>query len=184
MPRLVTGVFYGRREAERAVEALKTQGLSEADIFLEREVTPSPEAGRKGGEVSRLEKERRFAGLETGLVIGVTVGLLAGLGIGILGSAMAEMMHAGADVPVLRLSPWLVAPTLSALAGALIGLLAGGVIGYIIDFTLNRLGAGPPLPREETLVTVRTDEDRVDQVSALLFRARARHLHVAESAPA
>jgi hypothetical protein len=72
---LVTGVFYERREAERAVEALTAQGYPVQDIYLEREVMPSADVGRKGGEVSRLEKERRFAGLETGLVIGITVGL-------------------------------------------------------------------------------------------------------------
>jgi hypothetical protein len=43
------------------------------------------------------------------------------------------------------------------------------------------MGAGPPLPAEETLVTVRASEEMADQVYAALFDARARHLHVAGS---
>jgi hypothetical protein len=97
---------------------------------------------------------------------------------------MDEMIRVvSSDVPRNLLSPWLANPLATALSGGLLGLIAGGSIGCLIDFTLNRLGAGPPLPKEETLVTVRTDEDQMDQVSTALFRARARHLHVAGSAP-
>ena len=52
----------------------------------------------------------------------------------------------------------------------------------MIDFTLDRMGAGPALPKQETLVTVRTDEGMLNQVESALFHARARHLHVSESA--
>ena len=58
MPRLVTGLFYDRIEAENAVEALRAQGIPAEDIYLETEVAPPGEIGRKGGEVSRLEQER------------------------------------------------------------------------------------------------------------------------------
>jgi hypothetical protein len=180
MPRLVTGLFYDRIEAERAVEALKAQGYLGEDIYLETEVTPTAAIGRKGGEVSRLEQERRFAGLETGLVIGFTVGLLAGIGTGMLGSVIVAWMRSvqpgPADFPAVLMHPWL-----TAIAGAVLGLIAGGLIGWVVDFTLTQLGAGPPLPAQETLVTVRTDEESLDSVYAALFRARARHLHVAGS---
>jgi hypothetical protein len=180
MPRLVTGVFYERSEAERAVAALRAQEIPAEDISLEAEVPPDPNVGWKGGEVSRLETERRFAGLETGILMGLTFGLLSGLGIGFLGSAMHEWTTrvSGSEpvaMPMLLANPWL-----AALTGALAGLVAGAVIGWIVDFTLNRLGAGPPLPAHEALVTVRTDEANLDQVRAALFRAGARHLHVAE----
>jgi hypothetical protein len=181
MPRLVTGLFYERNAAERAVEALRTQGIPAEDIYLETEV-PSTEAGRKGGEVGRLETERRFAGLETGLVIGVTVGILAGLGVGMLGGAISEMMQ---RVESNRsLSPILINPLLTALGGAILGLIAGGLIGWIVDYTLTRMGAGPALPGQETMVTVRSDEQNLDRVYAALFKARARHVNVSERAPA
>jgi hypothetical protein len=98
-----------------------------------------------------------------------------------LGAEIAEMMHrydTAAPVPALMAQPWL-----AALVGALLGLIAGGLIGWVIDYTLSRMGAGPPLPAQETLVTVRTDEASLDRVYDALFSARARHLHVSHSAP-
>jgi hypothetical protein len=136
--------------------------------------------GRKGGEVSRTEQERRVAGLETGIIIGLTVGVLAGVGFGFLGGTLSEWMRS--VEPTRSLSPVLASPAWSGLIGALLGIVTGGLIGWVVDCTLNRLGAGPPLPDQETLVTVRTEEGKLDQVYAALFRSRARHLHVAESA--
>jgi hypothetical protein len=182
MSRLVTGLFYERSDAERAVEALKAAGFGSENIYLETEVTPTGEMGHKGGEISSLETERRFAGLETGVVIGFTVGLLSGLGMGFLGNGINEFMRsAGADNASAGMPAILTNPAMTTLLGALIGLVAGGLIGWVVDNTLNRLGAGPPLPQHETLVTVRTDEDKLDQVYATLFKSRARHLHVAEA---
>src|SRR5438094_10226248 len=119
MPRLVTGLFYDRIGAENAVEALRAQGVPAEDIYLETEVTPMGEMGRKGGEVTRLEQERRFAGLETGLVIGLTVGILAGAGTGMLGQAIAEMTAPVTGAGRVALSPMLASPWWGALAGAI-----------------------------------------------------------------
>jgi hypothetical protein len=138
--------------------------------------------GRKGGQVGRAERERRFAGLETGLVIGVTVGILAGIGMGFLGDAIAGMMRSVG--PENQVSPLLTNPLLTALYGALLGLVAGGLIGWVVDYTLTQLGAGPALPAHETLVTVRSDEDKLDEVYGALIKTRARHLHLAERAVA
>lgn len=179
MSRLVTGLFYDRSEAEGAVASLRAGGVDPADIYLEREVALIGDVGCKGGEVSAVEQERRFAGLETGLIIGAAVGLIAGMGMGMLGSGMSHLVDAqeGARVPSLLFNP-----ALSMLTGLVIGLMVGGLIGWIVDSTLNRLGAGPARPMEETLVTVRTHEDAMDDIYAMLFRARARHLHVADHA--
>jgi ABC-type branched-subunit amino acid transport system permease subunit len=181
MTRLVTGLFYERREAERAVETLKAHGIPSAEIYLEAEVTPTPEIGRKGGAVARSEVERRFAGLETGVVIGLTVGVLAGLGFGMLGGVMTHWMRS--IEPTSTGMPFVLgSPLWAAIAGGLIGTIAGALIGWVVDFTLTRAGAGPPLPAQETLVTVRTDEGKLQEVYADLFLNRARHLHVAERA--
>jgi hypothetical protein len=181
MPRLVTGLFYSRSEAERAVDALKAQGIPAESIYLETEVMPDTAMGRKGGEVRRAETERRFAGMETGLIIGLIVGALAGIGTGILGSTMAEWARSVQGGPTGGIPAVLASPVLAGLVGAILGLIAGGIVGWVVDFTLTRLGAGPPLPAEETLVTVRTSEETQEQVYAALFDARARHLHVASS---
>jgi NhaP-type Na+/H+ or K+/H+ antiporter len=157
------------------------QGIPADQIYLEEEVDPSLQMGRKGGEVSRAESERRYAGLESGLIIGLTVGVLAGLGVGMLGGAILEWMRS-VQPTTPELSPILASPWLSAMMGGIIGLIAGGLIGWVVDYTLTQMGAGPPLPKQETLVTVRTTDEELDRVYAALFRARARHLHVATSA--
>jgi hypothetical protein len=184
MRHLVTGVYYEYRDADRAVAALRAGGIPEEDIYLETEVSAGPEAGWKGGEVGLLEQERRFAGLETGVLIGTTFGVLSGLGISFLGSVLSEWMSQFPSWGPSGLPVFLANPGLAALAGALIGAVTGALIGWVVDFTLTRLGAGPPLPAHETLVTVRTDEERVNQVRAMLFRAGARHLHVTQRATA
>jgi hypothetical protein len=45
------------------------------------------------------------------------------------------------SLPAMMTHPWL-----APVVGAVLGLLAGGLIGWIVDFTLTRMGAGPPLP--------------------------------------
>jgi hypothetical protein len=117
----------------------------------------------------------------TDYLLGLIVGILSGAGAGILGQAIAEMMAPVNGTSSSGFSPVLMNPWWSALAGAILGLIAGGLIGWTFDSTLTRLGAGPPLPAQETLVTVRTDDQHLESVYAVLFRARARRLHVAAS---
>jgi F0F1-type ATP synthase membrane subunit c/vacuolar-type H+-ATPase subunit K len=180
MPRLVTGVYYEQGDAERAVAALQAQGIPPEEIYLEREVSAGPEAGWKGGEVSRIEQERRVAGRETGVMMGLTFGVLSGLGISVLGRALYEWISRMPEAGPMTMPMLLASPCLAALTGALIGVIVGVLIGWVVDITLTRRGAGPPLPAHEALVTVRTDEGHVSQVRAALFGTRARHLHVAD----
>src|ERR1051325_492421 len=114
MSRLVTGLFYTRAEAERAVDELRSQGIPAESIYLEAEVEPTGEVGRKGGEVSRYEQERRFAGLETGLIIGFAGGLLAGMGVGMLGQGIHEMVQT--DVGSTAMLRWLANPLLTSIS--------------------------------------------------------------------
>jgi hypothetical protein len=177
---MVTGVYYERDIAERAVAALRSKGVPPDGIFLESEVTAGPEAGWKGGEITRIEQERRLAGRETGLLMGITFGVISGLGISVLGGVLHEWMvrmpgNEPMTMPYVLASPWL-----AAVAAGLIGAVVGWVIGFVVDATLTRLGAGPPLPAHETLVTVQTDDEHMDQVRGTLFHHGARHLHLAE----
>jgi hypothetical protein len=179
-PRLVTGVYYEREAAEQAIKALQARGIPSAEIYLETEVSAGPEAGWKGGEVSRIEQERRMAGRETGVLIGLTFGVLSGLGISVLAVVLSEWMSKvqGAEsfaLPVVLATPWL-----AAVSGGLIGVIVGALIGWVVDCTLTRLGAGPPLPAQEALVTVGTEPEQVNAVRAAFFRTGARHLHIAE----
>jgi hypothetical protein len=181
-PRLVTGVYYERSEAEEAVAALRAKGVPAEEIYLETEISAGPQAGWKGGEVGLLEQERRVAGREAGVLMGATFGALSGLGISVLAGVIQEWTARAPTDEAIALPAVLAMPWLAGLAGALIGLAVGYVVGWIVDLTLTRLGAGPPLPAHEALVTVRTDDEHLDQVRATLFAARARHLHLAEHA--
>ena len=176
MPQLVTGLFYERAEAERAVELLRSRGFGPDDIYLEEEVQATGEIGAKGGELSSAEQERRVAGLETGVIIGLIVGALAGFGVGMLGQGILESMQPETGIP---LPMAMTNPLLAMLVGGAIGILTGAIVGWMVDFTLTRMGAGPALPTQETLVTVRVADGALDYAYASLFDARARHLHIA-----
>lgn len=180
MSRMVTGLFYEREEAERAIAALKAEGFAAEDIFLETEVEPG-EMGRKGGEIRRAERERRLAGMETGMLLGLTMGVLSGIAISILGQSIVTLT--ASNPPGSPTFPMQLANSvLMGILGGLVGLIAGTAIGTTVDQTLTRMGAGPAMPREETLVTVRASEANLDEVYAALWRARARHLHIAQQA--
>jgi NhaP-type Na+/H+ or K+/H+ antiporter len=138
--------------------------------------------GWKGGEVGRLEQERRFAGRETGVLMGVTFGVLSGLGISLFAGVLQQWMSRVPDAELVTLPMVFASPWLAAIAGGVIGVVVGALIGAVIDFTLTRKGAGPPLPAHEALVTVQTDDEHVNEVRATLFTTGARHLHYAESA--
>ena len=148
MSRLVTGLFYERGEAESAVMSLRDSGIPADCIYLEGEVEPTELVGTKGGEVGAAERERRIAGLETGLIIGFCVGLLAGFFVYMLAAGMQDMTRSvaesGPGMPAILTNGWATAGI-----GAILGLAAGGAIGWMIDFTLDRMGAGPALPKQE-----------------------------------
>lgn len=178
MSRMVTGLFYEREEAERAIAALKAEGFAPEDIFLETEVEPG-EAGAKGGEIRRAEQERRLAGMETGMLLGLTMGVVSGLALSMLSQGILALML-GNPVGQPEFPAQLGNTLLMGIVGGLIGLIVGTAIGTTVDQTLTRMGAGPAMPREETLVTVRASEANLDEVYAALWRARARHLHIAQ----
>lgn len=184
MSRWITGLFYDPSEAERAVGTLRERGILAENIILEREMDPSTLDGRGPTAIPkhlqmerRLEQERRFAGRETGLIIGLAVGLIAGAIVGMMGGALEEMQKSLDDGH--RAWPLLSNMLYTAPLGALLGMLTGGIIGWIIDLTLNRMGAGPAPPAQGTLVTVLADEDQMTPVCEALDNAHVHHLYAA-----
>jgi hypothetical protein len=177
MSYLVTGDFSEPDEAQRAKQQLLAGGIRTDHIHL----SPGASSGRKGGEAGASETRRRFAGLEMGLISGVTVGFLMGLCVVLLGSAIAQMMQQSADANPSLPFP-LVSPFLSPIGGALIGLIVGGLTGGMVDYALGRLRAQPLAPPPETPVAVRCDEAQWPLVYSQLSRAGAHHLSVSEMA--
>jgi len=177
MSQLVTGQFYERADAMRAVEVLKASGIPAADIYLEEEINTHEEMMEPTDEVERAERERRFAGLETGMIIGLVLGMIAGGGTGLLFDGIGSTL----DGEAARMIPaFLMQPMWCGVLGAAIGVIAGAIVGWMVDYTLTRMGAGPARPREETRVTVLASETATTPVFTALCRAHARHLHVAD----
>lgn len=175
MARLLTGEFNDRAAAESTIDDLVLAGVPREQIYIETELPPDTMRGRKGGEVAMAEAERRIAGTETGVLVGAILGLLGGLMMAMVNEAIVITSQQG-----VAMSWPFTSFGASALMGLLIGAITGAALGYTVDFTLNRIGAGPARTREECLVTVRTDDQALEMVRGVFFDHRARHVLGAE----
>jgi len=113
--KVVLGIYKTRPEVEKAIEALKMDGFSMADISaLIPDRTGSQDLIHEKGTKA---PEGAAAGAGTGVVIGGTLGLLAGVG------ALA----------IPGIGPFIAAgPIMAALAGAGAGGAVGGIGGALI----------------------------------------------------
>lgn len=175
MPRLITGEFNDRAAAESAIDALVAAGVPREQIYIETELPPDPLRGRKGGEVARAERERRIAGTETGALTGAIWGLLGGVMVAMMSYVLVVATKGESGLTWPFNSFWLM-----GIMGLIIGTVAGGALGASLDYTLNQMGAGPAKPREECLITVRTDDQGMEMVRSVFFNHRARHVLGAE----
>jgi hypothetical protein len=175
MSHLVTGEFSSRVEAEDAISDLLRVGVPREEIYIEREMVPSLAEIGTGDVVANAEVERRAAGLQAGALVGLVFGMMGGLAL----ATMSEVLHLLGDpqMPASIVMSW---PFNSFLVSGLfcstLGLLVGGALGFTIDWTLTRLGAGPAKPSEECLLTVSADDSFIEKVKTVLFRHRARHV--------
>jgi hypothetical protein len=160
MIRTVIGSFDSADDADRATRDLRSLGFPDSDINLVVSNVGQGDA----------ETELPVVGDGTGPV---AKGAVAG---GVLGGA-AGLAASLAGLALPGIGPILTAgPIVATLAAAGAGAVAGGVVGK-----LSRLGgegsdAAPyaeTLERGGTLVTLRTDESRADEVSAILRKAGA-----------
>ena len=176
MPRLITGEFNSRSDADRVIDDLVRAGIPRDQIYVETELPADTESGWKGGEVSAAEAERRIAGIQTGALVGAILGLLFGI-------AMAMMNHVYWLVSRGESMGWPMNSFFwSAVIGLVIGLCVGLAVGATIDSTLTRLGAGPARSRDECLITVRCDDGALPTMRDIFFKHRARHVLGAEMA--
>lgn len=149
---MVIGVFEDETQAQRALQALKAEGLADGDVSLahdDENMTASSDDGIGTGVL---------AGGAIGGIGGflISAGMLALPGIGLL----------AASTPVM---------------GAIGGALAGGVAGGLIDWGIspsdsenyeNHVTEGRPL------IFVSTQADMVQRVSDLLARYSAQEVKV------
>lgn len=109
------GIFNSRYEAERAVDALKTQGFRSSDISV---LMPDKDSTKDfAHEKSTKAPEGATTGAAGGLVVGGTLGWLVGIG----------------SLAIPGIGPFVAAgPIVAAMAGAGIGGTLGGIAGALI----------------------------------------------------
>ena len=151
---MVIGVFENEEEAQRALMALKAEGLAEGDVSLAHD--------EEGGMMSSSSDDGVGTGVLAGGAIGgiggflISAGMLALPGIGLL----------AASTPIM---------------GAIGGALAGGVAGGLIDWGIspsdsesyeNHVTAGRPL------IFVSAEANMVQQITELLAQYGAHEVKV------
>ena len=114
----VAGIFNSSAEAERAVEALRTAGISEDRISL---LTPGT-SGQQLDEVPTTETEQPGMGKAIGGTVGGALGIAGG---GALSAAAASLLIPGVG-PVLAAG--LIGAALLGAGGAATGMAAGGAL--------------------------------------------------------
>jgi hypothetical protein len=165
MKRTVTRLFDRREDAERAVDELERMGLGHDEVSLvarnyeDREGKSFGDDSRRGDDPEEPGKSAA-RGAATGGLIGGGAGLLAGLGLLAI-PGIGPLVGAG----------WLVSTLGGAAAGAAGGGAAGGIVGALKDAGHSEEEAdvyAEGVRRGATLVTVRTDENRVSEVERVL----------------
>ena len=157
MVKTIVGSFDSFNEAHQVANDLRAAGFLDNDISIvannaagdyrdDPRVTTSPDA-----DTSATAK-----GAVTGAVVGGGAGLAASL--------------AGLAIP--GIGPIIAAgPIVATLAGAGTGAVAGGLIGGLVDLGVPESDAqyyAESVRRGGALVTVRADESRADEVTAIL----------------
>jgi hypothetical protein len=146
----ITKMFKHYEHAEQSVHDLEAAGINSASISIVANQT------NMNGDATIEEGSEAGLGAGLGAVAGGTAGLLTGLGI----------------MAIPGVGPVVAAGWLASLAA---GVLAGGATGGIVG---SLIGAGVPddhahvysegLRRGGTLLSVKVEESRVDEVRAIL----------------
>jgi hypothetical protein len=157
--RTISGLFDDYNDASSAVRELHAAGIPNADISV---VTADPGAAEpaKPSKIAEDVAGGTEAGAGAGVVLGGAGGLLAGLGI----------LAIPGIGPVIA-GGWLLATAAGAAAGAILGGAAGGIIGALVNAGVPEEQANvysEGIRRGGTLVTVKVEDDRVDQALAII----------------
>lgn len=156
----VVALFSSHDEAEAAVRALVDSGVDRADIGI---VARDRKRGKDTGRET-------VAGFKEKSTDGTTIGenIAGGAVFGALGGLLLEL----AALAIPGIGPIVAAgPLATTLAGAGFGALGGGIIGAVKDMGVPDEEAhiyAESVKRGDTLVSVRTDGSKVDQVTQIL----------------
>jgi uncharacterized membrane protein len=160
MIKTLIGSFDHTDDADRAYRNLLRAGFLDADLNLI--VNNAPEEAPVG---TRTVVKTEGDGTATGAVAGGVLGGAAGLAASLMGLAIPGIG------PILAAGP-----IVAALAGAGAGAVAGGLIGSLTDLGVEKDEAelyAESVRRGGSLVTVRADESRADEATAILRESGA-----------
>ena len=148
MTRTVSKLYDSYSQAQRAVEALEQAGFSSSEVSL----------------ISRYRDDNTLADDASGTTTGATAGAVVGGGAGLL-AALGVIAIPG-------IGPLVAAGVLATtLVGAAGGSVVGGLIGALTDYGVSEDDAhvySEAVRRGSSLVTVRTDDDRLATADAIL----------------
>ena len=148
MTRTVSKLYDTYSQAQRAVEALEQAGFSSSEVSL----------------ISRYRDDNTLADEASGATTGATAGAVVGGGTGLL-AALGVIAIPG-------IGPLVAAGVLATtLVGAAGGSVVGGLIGALTDYGVSEDDAhvySEAVRRGSSLVTVRTDDDRLATADAIL----------------
>jgi uncharacterized membrane protein len=159
MVKTIIGSFDSVDEVNRAVRELRASGFMESDINLVANNV-------QGGQTTepRLTPAGEHA-TATGALTGGAIGGAAGLAVSLMGLAIPGIG------PILAAGP-----IVAALAGVGAGAVAGGLIGSLTEMGIEKSDAeiyAEAVRRGGSLLTVRADESRAQEVTTILKEAGA-----------
>ena len=158
MSTLVTAIFRNREKAERATDALTTDGFSPNDISLLMSDTT------RGREFAVKESTKAPEGVTTGAAIG-----------GVLGSDAAGLAAIG-TLAIPGLSLVAAGPVIAALSGLGAGAAAGGIVGGLVGLGIPEHEAklyDEDLQKGGILLGVYTHDDNARHAREVLKAAGA-----------
>ncbi|MDF2522579.1 MAG: hypothetical protein K0R31_220 [Clostridiales bacterium] len=167
MSKTIVGVFNNFSEAEKAANQVKDRGLRTDDISIvtkqgeehikENNVDTTATMGVNNNTAAMGPRgETRNDNVSDGVVTGGILGGLAGLLIG-----AGSMMIPGLGIIAAA------GPITGLLSGAVTGGIVGGLVDLGIPENKSRQYEGE-IKSGRVLFSMRTDEDKVDNISAIL----------------
>lgn len=164
MSKTVVGLFDHQSYAEKAAKEIKEQGLRTDDISI---VAKQGDEGGKGVTATMGTGLNRVNdNISDGVITGGVLGGLAGLLIGAGSMVVPGLGIVAAAGPI---------------TGLLSGAVTGGIVGGLVDLGIpenNSKQYEADIKAGKILFSMRTDDDKVDQVASILRNNGATSVNV------
>lgn len=160
MDKRIIGYFDDNNQAQQAARELKDKGYKEISIL------GNDDRGNRGQSDNQTNNDGMNMGMSSGTMTGGTLGGLAGLALGAGALAIPGLG------PIVAMGP---------LAAAIGGAVNGGVAGALVDYGIPEEHSDyyeSRLKEGKTIMVIKTEEDKSDQVSSIMKDYGAREVKV------